>query len=106
MRARCTREYMRGEKQVRVVDVELPCQRSPRLFAVPDSVVLWRDEELSERAADRVRRERAAVQLCWECPLMRECREWALGADDQTLTVCGGMTPRELRVARRARVAA
>lgn len=79
----------------------LPCRKSPELFAVPDAPDLTAPETAKERRV----RERAAVRLCSECPVWRQCREWALGDVGQVGTVCGGLTPAQLRVERRRRVA-
>lgn len=94
-----------------VVDVQrwqgrAACRRRPELFAVPDSVPGPGGVELREGAKARARRERAAVQVCWECPVWRECREWAVRARDQVDTVCGGLTPKQLRQMRKRVVAA
>lgn len=78
-----------------------PCQRQPELFDAPDAGELWPGVELKETSQRRRERERAAVQLCWECPAWRRCREWAIRAEDQVVTVCGGLTPAQLRVERR-----
>lgn len=84
-----------------------PCVKAPELFAVPDLGPWWPGApEREETSGQRLRRERAAVQLCWECPVWERCREWALASEDQQDTVCGGMTPRELRKERKERRAA
>lgn len=80
-----------------------PCQEQPRLFAAPDGAPLWGGMERRETVSERRKRERAAVQLCWGCSVWRECREWAVRSDEQTATVCGGLTPTELKEERRAR---
>lgn len=73
------------------------CRERPELFAVPDPVTGPGGMELREGPKARRARERAAVQVCWECPVWRECREWALRDRGQQETVCGGLTPRQLR---------
>lgn len=78
--------------------VDVPCQEEPLLFSAPDPVEF-------ETVEQRKGRERAAVQLCWQCPVWRQCREWALGSVDQVSTVCGGLTPAQLRVERKRRAA-
>lgn len=72
------------------------CRERPDLFAPPDTAV-------REGARARVRREREAVKICWECPVWRQCQQWALEDVGQQHTVCGGLTPRELRRLRRER---
>ena len=50
---------------------------------------------------------RAAQAVCMACPVLAVCREWALATRPE-FGICGGMTPRERRVAlaRRREVAA
>lgn len=86
-------------------DVHVPCQKDPKLFSAPEPKRLWSDLTAPETAQERRERERAAVQLCWQCPVWRQCREWALGAVDQVSTVCGGLTPAQLRNERKRRAA-
>lgn len=81
-------------------NVTVPCQERPELFSAPDPVVLWRDQEARETPKERAKRERAAIQLCWDCAVWRQCREWALSEPEQVFMVCGGLTPRQLRAAR------
>ncbi|WP_435111646.1 WhiB family transcriptional regulator [Nocardiopsis synnemataformans] len=73
------------------------CRERPELFAVPDARVSVRGVEIREGPSARIQRERAAVQMCWRCPVWRECREWALQDSGQVETVCGGLTPKQLR---------
>lgn len=40
--------------------------------------------------------ERVALAICHECPVMIQCREWALQPNDPAVDmVAGGMTPRQ-----------
>lgn len=56
------------------------------------------DAELA-RGANRREREEAAKRVCRECPVIRECRQHALAAEDYG--VWGGLTAQEREVVRR-----
>lgn len=65
-----------------------------------------------ERMISRARREAKAKRVCRTCPVLKECREHALGADDRGLIVArgepagvwGGMTEDERHSERRRRM--
>lgn len=57
-----------------------------------DSSVFFSPE--AERGAKRERREQAAKQLCFKCPVIKQCREHAL-AVREPYGVWGGMTAGE-----------
>jgi WhiB family redox-sensing transcriptional regulator len=56
-----------------------------------------------ERKQERLRRERAAKAICRQCPVLEECREYALAVREQH-GIWGGMNEYERRqvLARRA----
>ncbi|MDV6283098.1 WhiB family transcriptional regulator [Rhodococcus jostii] len=59
-----------------------------------------------ERGHDRARRERAAKQICQDCPVLERCRAHALTATE-TYGIWGGMSETErTRHTRRTRVPA
>ncbi|CAN5430149.1 WhiB family transcriptional regulator [soil metagenome] len=62
---------------------------SPNLFFHPDR----------ERGSARRRRDENAKQVCFQCPVMRQCRGHALAAREP-YGVWGGMSEHELRTAR------
>ncbi|MFC8503448.1 WhiB family transcriptional regulator [Pedococcus sp. NPDC057267] len=55
------------------------------------------DAELA-RGANRREREEAAKRVCHQCPVIRQCREHALAAED--FGVWGGLTAHEREVIR------
>lgn len=62
---------------------------SPNLFFHPDR----------ERGSARRRRDENAKQVCFQCPVMQQCRDHALAAGEP-YGVWGGMSEPELRAAR------
>jgi hypothetical protein len=40
-------------------------------------------------------RQQAALEVCQRCPVLAECREWALSGRHLLGTIVGGMTPDE-----------
>ncbi|MEM7340922.1 MAG: WhiB family transcriptional regulator [Actinomycetota bacterium] len=52
----------------------------------------------SERRSDKRRRERRAKEICAECPVVSECREYAIGVREQH-GIWGGLTEVERRSA-------
>jgi len=86
------------------VDIEPPgdwvadaaCRGRQKLFVYPQSNILVAREaaytEMSERA----------VAICHTCPVLVECRRWALTSPDPAIDmVAGGLTPWERRAIRR-----
>lgn len=61
-----------------------PCQELPEVFYPED----FQDVEMFEMA------ERVAKQLCAECPLIKECREWGIVAAIP-YGIIGGLTVSE-----------
>ncbi len=66
------------------------CGEDPDLFFGPDT----------ERAGDRLRRERQASAVCSRCPVRAECREYALNRPEKH-GYWGGMPEEERAVLRR-----
>ena len=48
----------------------------------------------------------AALEVCQRCPVLAECREWALSGRHLLGTIVGGMTPDERRREWRTRIPA
>ena len=49
-------------------------------------------------------RQQAALEVCQRCPVLAECREWALSGRHLLGTIVGGMTPDERRREWRTRI--
>ncbi len=62
---------------------------SPNLFFHPDR----------ERGPARRRRDENAKEVCFQCPVIQQCRDHALAAGEP-FGVWGGMSEHELRTAR------
>lgn len=61
-----------------------PCEEAPEMFYPED----FGDEEMFDMAT------KIAKQLCAECPLIKQCREWALLAA-VPYGILGGLTVHE-----------
>jgi WhiB family redox-sensing transcriptional regulator len=72
------------------------CRGHQKLFVYPQSNIL-----VAREAAYRGMSERA-VAICHRCPVLIECRRWALTSPDPAVDmVAGGLTPWERRAIRR-----
>lgn len=73
------------------------CKGKTRTMFVDNFPVLAHRETALER-----KQMREAVKVCETCPVISECREWAMTDPDPAVDgVAGGMTPRERWEARR-----
>lgn len=83
---------------VAAVDDHEPARRLVAMFraALPD----WQTDAACRRRPDvdffDPRQQRAALDICARCPVLIDCRHWALEG-----CVIGGMSPGALRLARR-----
>ena len=55
----------------------------------------------NERGTKLRRNERRAKQICWSCPVLEACRNYALNADEQ-YGIWGALTPSERQQVRAA----
>ena len=60
---------------------------------------------LSSRPSQHRKQIAAAVEVCQRCPVLSECRDWALTTPDPAVDhVAGGLTPWQRRTIRRERL--
>jgi WhiB family redox-sensing transcriptional regulator len=71
------------------------CKDSTRTMEMPSLA--------TERLPEGRRQVMLAKAICWRCPVLEQCRQWALTEPDPVPgMIAGDMTPDERKTARRA----
>jgi len=84
---------------------KVPCQVSPQLYDDPaldidldeSEWIALSGEQQRARLQLKVSAEQRAIAACNTCPLLQECRDWAMTSGVEVYGVVGGTTPEERR---------